>query len=120
MKYLLDMNAVLYILQGKGNFDMLEEDSIILSFITIIELLAFAKEQEKEIVKQFLNYCETIFIENAWLENVIGIRQKLRLKIPDAIIAASAKKEQAILVTADKEMIKKVKRIGMDVINPLD
>ena len=54
------------------------------------------------------------------MENVIGIRQKLRLKIPDAIIAASAKKEQAILVTADKEMIKKVKRIGMDVVNPLD
>ena len=54
------------------------------------------------------------------MEDVIGIRQKLRLKIPDAIIAASAKKEQAMLVTADKEMVKKVKRFGMYVINPLD
>lgn len=121
MKYLLDTNAVLYILQGKGNFEFLEEEeTFFLSFITNIELLAFARDKEKAIIKQFINLCETIFIEETWLEEVIEIRQKLRLKIPDAIIAATAKNEQAVLITADKEMIKKVKKIGTAVINPLD
>lgn len=42
MNYLLDTNAVIYLLKGKCKpFRFNEDDTILLSFITKIELLSF-------------------------------------------------------------------------------
>ena len=121
MKYLLDTNAVIYLLKGVGNFEfMKEENELILSFITIIELLAFAKEEDKENIQGFLMFCEKIFADELLMKTVIKIRKNLKLKIPDAKISATSIEKEAILVTADKEMINKCRKIGIVVLNPLE
>jgi len=121
MKYLLDTNAVIYFLKGTGNFEFINEnDDLMLSFITIIELLAFAKERDKENIQAFLMLCERIFVDGSLMKTVIRIRKELKLKIPDAIISATSLEKEAILVTADKEMINKCTNIGIVVINPLE
>ena len=40
------------------------------------------------------------------IEQIIDIRQQYRLKLPDAVIAAMAIQNSAILVTADQEFVK--------------
>jgi tRNA(fMet)-specific endonuclease VapC len=40
------------------------------------------------------------------MAEIIQIRQQIQLKLPDAIIAATALQAEAILITADKEFSK--------------
>ncbi len=46
----------------------------------------------------------------------INLRQKYKLKIPDAIIAAEAINNKMTFITADKEIIRKIREI--EVIDP--
>ena len=58
---------------------------------------------------QFLQRVEVIdlvSIDTGLIEKIIEIRQKYRLKLPDAIIAAIAIQNSARLVTADREFAK--------------
>lgn len=107
---LVDTNIVIYLLSGdKTVADLLDKKRIYISFITEIELLTFQKlnSTEKLIINKFISDCIVIGMNDEIKANTISIRVNNRLKIPDAIIAATSLYLKTPVVTAD-EQFKKV------------
>ena len=95
------------------------KDKIFISFIAKIELLCFESEDEEVMKKidEFLREIEVIAIDDEIIAQTIEYRRHMKLKVPDAIICATAKVRKLILVTADKSLTKKIK--GIKVVSPL-
>jgi hypothetical protein len=112
-KLFFDTNIILGYLKGLPSivtlFDVTEKKPCA-SVITRMELLSFhgiTPEQEKHI-HELLNAVSIIPL-NADVENTaIQLRRSTRLKIPDAIVAASAITSKAVLVTYDRELMNTV------------
>ena len=119
-KFFLDTNIILYILAGdKIIARYLYEQSLYTSIICEIELLSFkditAKDQQQ--IKNFLNEFRIISIDEPVKEQAILLRKAYSLKLPDAIIAATALSLDLPLVTGDKEL-KKIKDLQIDFYEP--
>jgi predicted nucleic acid-binding protein len=56
--------------------------------------------------RAFINQCTVVDISPAIKKKVIEIRQKVKIKLPDAIIAASAITMGLPIITADKQFEK--------------
>jgi len=108
-RYLVDTNIIIYLLSGDRKIaEILDRSQVYISFITELELLSFKKLtlSEKSIIKEFLNDI-IIFDINAKIKQyTIELRTNLGLKIPDAIIAATAKFLNIPILTADQEFEK--------------
>ena len=103
---MFDTNPILLFLDGKLN--SLPSGDRFVSVITEMELLAFPKltdEAEKKI-RIFLSEAEIVPLTGAIKDEAIRIRRfgSLHLKLPDAIIAATAATIEAALVTNDAAM----------------
>lgn len=82
-------------------------EPLFISRISYIEFLAdkLLSPQEREAAQQFLIRNFTIIdIDQALADVVIAIRSKTILKIPDAIIAATALKQNDTLYTFDRQI----------------
>ena len=108
MRWLLDSNVLIDALAGlpHGVRVLREarkrpEISVIYSSITRIEVLGFPNlsEQEESAIRRLLNEFEEIPVSNEIVERTIQIRKLIRIKLPDALIAASAHVAQATVVT---------------------
>jgi len=115
-RYLLDTNSVIYFFNGEEKIAQIIESpdsEIYVSFITKIELLCFDAGDKVVTgkIEQFLNLINILFPDDKITVLAIEYRKKLKLKIPDAIICATAKAFKLNLVTADKELHKKLKSI---------
>ena len=113
--YLIDTNILLYILQGNPNVKYFAESEILaISCITEMEVLGKFQisESEKQIIGRFLNRCHIIDMDAQIKHLAINIKQQSRMKLPDAIIAATAIKNDMLLVTADKDF-KKVSNLDL-------
>ena len=103
--YLVDTNILVYILQGNPHVKYFAESEILtISCITEMEVLGKFQisESEKQIIRRFINRCRIIEIDPLIKQLAINIKQQNRIKLPDAIIAATAIKNDILLVTADK------------------
>ncbi len=101
----IDTNIVLYFLRGDSAVvDMLSDRNLTISFITELEVLAYPSisEQEQILIKDFLALCSIIDLNAEIKKLIIELRKKYCLKLPDAIIAATAIYANLPLVTADK------------------
>jgi len=108
---LLDTNIILYYLNGDETLiPLVEENYLYVSVINEIELLGYSDFQKKELeaVKTFLTYCTSENITNDVKEKAINLRRNGGLKLPDAIILATALSKKIPFVTADK-VFKKIK-----------
>ncbi len=99
IKYLWDTNIAIYFLQQQfptsaENFidDILKEEQPIISAITEIELLCWrtVKPEDLEILHNFVNDAFVIELEQEIKLKTADIRKTFRIKLPDAIIAATA------------------------------
>lgn len=121
-RLLLDTNAVIYFFDGEESISELvldQENEVIISFITKIELLCFETD-DMDIMKnisEFLEEIKVIFIDDDIIFKAIEYRKKHKLKVPDAIIAATTKAHELTLVTADKSLSKKIEDI--DITSPI-
>lgn len=109
IEYLIDTNVLVYILQGNPHVKYFAESEILaISCITEMEVLGKfqVSESEKQIISRFLNHCHIIDIDAQIKQLTINIKQQSRMKLPDAIIAATAIKNDIMLVTADKDFKK--------------
>ena len=101
----VDTNIAIYLLGGNEQVaDLLDGQTVYLSFVTELELLskpAISSEEELQI-KSFLAQCVVIDFLPLVKETVIRYRRQYKLKLPDAIIAATATLLGLPLVTADK------------------
>lgn len=103
-RYMLDTNAVIYLLSGRIRMP-LPEGQYSASIITEIELLSFSgltQEDEQEI-QNLLLAIDRIYLTDSVRDETIRLRRKTKLKLPDAIIVASALIHDAILLTNDKD-----------------
>jgi len=101
----IDTNIVLYLLNGdKTLSDLLKGKSIFISFITELELLGYKglKPEEIPIIKRFLADVSILEFDSEIKASVISLRNKYSIKLPDAIVAATAIKRNITFVTADK------------------
>ena len=126
MRWLLDSNVVIDALVGlpHGTRVLREAHSrpgvlVVFSAVTRLEVLGFPKLDPKEeaAIRTLLNEFEEIPISNAVIEQAL-IRRSVRIKIPDALIAASAQIAQAIVVTRNTGDFQSVN--GLTVVHPDD
>ncbi len=109
-RFLLDTNAVVALL--RGNARLLElvggAEWLAISIITRLEFLAFERlgRADARLFGRFLEQVVVVPLTNDdadLIEAALRLRKKYRLKLPDAIVAASALVNDAALVTADRE-----------------
>lgn len=98
LKYLFDTNVFIdYFsdrLQDKSIFD-----------------IEFISENDDKLFTELLNSFKTRAIDIEIENKTILLRKKYKLKLPDAIIAATVIVEDAILVTRDKKDFQKVEEL---------
>ena len=103
VKALLDTNIVIDYLNGDTR--ALEEikryDSIAISIITYIEVLVGVPQTLQDRVKSYLESLHIVDVSKAVATQAIDVRQRYHMKIPDALILASAQHIQALCVTRD-------------------
>lgn len=110
-RYLLDTNAVVALLAGNIEVIQLIQDAdwLGISIITQLEFLAFSglSQTDIDLFDRFIKRIEVIGLEpfNAVLLNqIIDVRLRYRLKLPDAIVVATAIAVGADVVSADAEL----------------
>ena len=119
IEYLIDTNVLVYILQGNPQVKYFAESEILtVSCITEMEILGKYQisESEKQIVGKALEHCNIIDIDRKIKQMAINIKQRNKIKLPDAIIAATAIKNNVALVTADKDF-KKISELDLIMID---
>jgi len=110
-RYLLDTNAIIALLQGNQQLIEFLQDAewIGISIISQVEFLVFPglNEADRQLFNEFLQRVEIIWIESSQpelIELTIQLRQQYRLRLPDALIGATAIYLSATLVTADVQL----------------
>lgn len=112
-KYLFDTNAVIKLLQ-ENNSPLFQKvntaDWLGISIITYLEFLSFPDilKEDIELLIQFTNRIDVINLDydnTELMEIIITLRKKYNIKLPDAIIAGTAITLNAILNTADKQLM---------------
>jgi predicted nucleic acid-binding protein len=104
----LDSNIVIYLSQKKLSIDEVFEDDkkYSISLVTYMEILSynFPSKAEEEFVRKLLSLFRIIDINKNIAKEVISLKKKRKIKLPDAIIVATALVENAILYTNDKQL----------------
>jgi predicted nucleic acid-binding protein len=102
MRPVFDTNILIDNLLGKRPAkDELEKfPQARISIITWIEVMVGARDKQEEgHVREFLNTFEMIPLDAAVAEKAVHLRQHYRLRLPDAVIWASAKTRDSLLIT---------------------
>ena len=105
-KYLLDTNAILYILNGDITLtEFLFEKELYISVITEMELLSFKDitHAERLAIDRFLNDLVILNIDQRTKLNAISVKKASNMKLPDSIIAGTAIALKLPLVTSDRQ-----------------
>ena len=112
-RFFLDTNAIVALLAGnKTLLDMIQNaDLIATSVICSIEFLSFngLSHADRILFQTFLHRIDVFDLcagDTELIERVLEIRMHKQLKLPDAIIAATASIQQCMLVTADERLLK--------------
>ncbi len=122
MKYLLDSNTLIYASQPEARYvrcrEWLEREGAVISAISRAEVLGFQRLTaiDAEFFATVLRFVPQLPITDAVLDRTVKIRQQLRIKTPDAIVAATALVHGLALVSADAGFARVA---GLSVINPL-
>lgn len=102
--YLIDTNAIIDYLDSKLSqkaTSFLDNIELQLSVISRIELLGWHKatEQQLTMLGEFIGVLSVLGINEAVVLESIEIRKKYKVKLPDAIIAATASTNNFVLIT---------------------
>lgn len=102
---LIDTNILVYLSKRQLDFDKvaLPGEKLYISVITYMEVLGyhFQSSHEKNYIEEICRNLPIIELERKIVETVIQIRQKRKIKLPDAIIFATAMVHQLELMTAN-------------------
>ncbi len=104
-RFLADTNMLIMLVEGNDRVaELFDGCQIFTSFVSELELLSESGLLTKQIKKleHLLNDCTVIDINLAIKSKTIAIRRKHKIKLPDAIIAATAIILDLPLITADK------------------
>ncbi|MCD4664481.1 MAG: type II toxin-antitoxin system VapC family toxin [Bacteroidales bacterium] len=124
-RYLIDTNVVIdyfaELLPEKtlNKFDkLIESSSVCISVITKIELLGFKglTAKERKLFNEFIDLTKVLNLSDKVVEQTIKLRTEHKIKLPDAIIAATAITSGLALVTRNTKDFIKIRDI--ELINP--
>lgn len=103
--YIIDTNILILFFAGKLQ-EPLPSDGLGISIVTEIELLAFERlsNEEERQIKSVLEMMERYPLSMDVKDQTIAIKRKNRIKLPDAIICATAIVHEATLLTNDKQL----------------
>ena len=112
-KYLLDTNFILGVLKSEPQVlaeltsRQLRVDACAYSAITRMELLGFRGITQEEVllIKQKLDRLIYLPLTSRIEDAVIALRQTRKIKLPDAIIAATALCSGMDLLTLDRQLL---------------
>lgn len=111
-RFLLDTNVIIGLLKGYSPArDLLDQhgaqpDLSAVIQITRIELLSFhsLSAQEEERILGLLASVSVIGLDDRIEQETIALRRRFRLKLLDALIAATARAQGMILLTLDQQL----------------
>ena len=116
MEYLLDTNFIINYFKGifEGDArqftDAIINDITYISVITRIELLGWKSivAKDEKLIKEFISDCIVFSLDESIIVRTISLRKNIKIKLPDAIIAATALAHNLQLLTHNINDFKKV------------
>jgi len=102
----LDTNIVLYLLKGDDKLEaLLQGANVFLSVITKVELLSHPDLDEagEQMIRELLQNVKLMEFTSTIQERAVLLRRQFKMKLPDAVIAATAAFLNIRLITADKK-----------------
>ncbi|MHB8260356.1 MAG: type II toxin-antitoxin system VapC family toxin [Bacteroidia bacterium] len=125
-KYIIDTCAVIKYLnellpkEALSFIDNIVDEDSKVSFITKIELLVWnpPNPDDVNIRKEFLAGSEIYNINDEIIDRAINIRKETNIKLPDAVIAATAMVYDFILLSDNDTDFKRVEPLGLKYMNP--
>ncbi|TXH66797.1 MAG: type II toxin-antitoxin system VapC family toxin [Thiothrix sp.] len=101
MKALFDTNILIDYLNGieAAKDEITRYSHIAISLVTWMEVLVGAKPEEEVVIRRFLSRFALIPLTTTIAERAVDIRRTTKIRLPDAIIRASAEVEHALLVS---------------------
>jgi predicted nucleic acid-binding protein len=105
-RFVLDTNVVLYFLGGRLA-DPLPAGVYTLSVISELELLAYPglASSEEQRIRDFLADVPITDLTRSVKHHAVDLRKRFGLKLPDAIVAATALALGATLLTNDQRLL---------------
>ena len=115
--YLIDTNILIYHFnknipeKSRPKLNDIFLNNFNISVISKMEFLGFKEHTRESFVKskQFLEHANIININDRIVESVIKLKRKYSIKLPDAIIAATALTSGLTIVTRNEQDFKNVK-----------
>jgi predicted nucleic acid-binding protein len=104
-RIVVDTSLIINLFNGINEVqELIADRDLFVSVISEIEVLSFPHllPKDSELLRDFLSQCYIVDIEPAIKEITIAIRSKLKVKLPDAVIAATAIYYDLPLFTMDK------------------
>lgn len=120
--YLIDTNVAIgyldNVLPESGLTFMDDIPVIILSVVTRIELLSWrsATKSQLAVLESYIDDARVFDLSEAVIRKTIDIRKEQRVKLPDAVIAATALVHGLVLLTRNTSDFKGI--AGLEVVNP--
>ncbi len=123
-EYLLDTNILIYHFADtipKKEVNKIEEifrTSFNISILTKIEFLGWEKHTEEgfEKAQEFISFANVFSLTDEIVDLTVDIRRQSKIKLPDAVIAATSLNNNLILVTRNDNDFKDIK--GLEIYNP--
>jgi predicted nucleic acid-binding protein len=123
MNMLVDSNVIIDYVSNRipeksaKQLDIYFNSNFSVSIISKIEVLGFnTQEFELEQLESFIQLSSIVYIDEAVADKTIEIRRMKRIKLPDAIIAATALVKNCILLSHNTTDFKKIE--GLQVLDP--
>ena len=112
-RYLLDTNALVALLRGNQELLALTQSAewLGVSVINILEFSGFPdlSAQDRDLLSQFVSrvtVVDLVYDNSALMTCISTLRQSKALKLPDAIVMASATFHQATVLTNDARLLR--------------
>lgn len=123
MKYLLDTNIIIEAVGGSAPAVTFLETAVSsewvgYSAITRLELFGYPglTVEEDAALTEVCGELEEVAVASNIVDRAIQIRRTVRIKTPDAIIAATALESNAALITRNEDDFKAID--GLEIVNP--
>jgi predicted nucleic acid-binding protein len=119
-KALFDSNVIIYLSRNEIPLSFVDQfDALFISVITYMEILGypFSNPKEEGFIKELLSVFQTIFVDQRIADITVDIRKNKRIKLPDAIISATAIAGSLQLVTRN---VDDFSNIEVRITNPFD
>jgi hypothetical protein len=102
VRLLFDTNILIDYLNGidAARVEIEGRSERLISIVTGMEVLAGARgEEEEDVIELFLREFRVVDVTRRIAREAVALRRERRIRLPDALVWASARSESALLVT---------------------